>query len=310
MKQTDTILITGGRGFLGKQLTNYLKANGYTNVIQIGRKEVDLTLQQETSTFIKNVNPDIVFHLAANVGGIGANLNSPAKFFYDNLMMGMNVIETCRLVNVKKFIQVGTVCSYPKYTPTPFNEKELYNGYPEETNAPYGIAKRSLHTMLSAYRTQYNFNGIYAIPVNMYGPGDNFNLVSGHVIPVIIQKIQNALDNKSDKIYCYGTGTVTREFIHVSDVARGLCLAAEKYNNSNPINLGTGKDIQIKDLILLISKLMGWKGTIVFDSSMPDGQPKRKLDVTKAMKSLNFKSDISLKLGLKTTIDWYRQNHD
>ena len=302
------ILITGGRGFLGRHLVPELKKLGYSDIRCVGKSDADLVSQYATSRLMCDLSPEIVIHLAANVGGIGANLHAGGQFFYDNMQMGLNAIEFARIAGASKFIQIGTVCSYPKFASIPFKEEDLYRGYPEETNAPYGIAKRALHTMLSAYRHQYNFNGIYLLPVNMYGPGDNFDIVTGHVIPVIINKIQYAIDAKESSIMCYGTGTATREFIHVRDAARGIALATQKHDGPAAVNIGSGSEIQIDSLIYMIAKIMDWDGEVEFNSDMPDGQPKRKLDVHRAKHLFGFEAEIILEKGIQETVRWYRRN--
>jgi GDP-L-fucose synthase len=256
----------------------------------------------------EDMKPDIVIHLAAVVGGIGANRQHPGEFFYKNLMMGVQLIEQARLRNIEKFVAIGTVCAYPKFTPVPFKEDDLWNGYPEETNAPYGLAKKMLLVQSQAYRRQYGFNSIFLLPVNLYGPGDNFDPDSSHVIPALIKKCVDAIENGADHIDCWGTGKVSREFIYAADAAEGILLATELYNGSEPVNIGAGFEITIKELTEKIVKLTGFKGEIRWDSSKPDGQPRRRLDVSKAKKYFGFEAKTSFDEGLKATIDWYKAN--
>jgi len=255
-----------------------------------------------------DMKPDIVIHLAAVVGGIGANRNHPGKFFYENLMMGVQLIEQARIRNIEKFVAIGTVCAYPKMTPVPFKEEDLWNGYPEETNAPYGLAKKMMLVQSQAYRAEYGFNSIFLLPVNLYGPGDNFNPESSHVIPALIKKCINAIENKEKHINCWGTGRASREFIHAQDAADGILLATERYNSSEPVNIGAGFEITIKELVGKIAELTGFKGEIRWDSSKPDGQPRRCLDVSKAKKEFGFTANKDFDHGLKETIDWYIKN--
>jgi len=252
------------------------------------------------------MEPTIVFHLAAEVGGIGANQANPGRFFYANMAMGLHLIEHARLRGIKKFVQVGTVCAYPKFTPIPFREEDLWKGYPEETNAPYGIAKKALLVMLQAYRQQYGLNGIYLLPVNLYGPGDNFDLKSSHVIPALIRKIYHAVDTGAEEVVLWGSGSVSREFLYVEDAARGIAMAAENYDGSEPVNLGTGFEITIKDLVERIKQLTGFKGEIIWDTTRPDGQPRRCLDTTKARELFGFEAQVPFSEGLQRTIDWWR----
>jgi GDP-L-fucose synthase len=256
----------------------------------------------------RDAKPDIVIHLAARVGGIGANRANPGKFFYDNLMMGVQMMEVGRQVGLEKFVAIGTICAYPKFTPVPFKEEDLWNGYPEETNAPYGLAKKMLLVQSQAYRQQYGFNAIYLLPVNLYGPRDNFDPETSHVIPAIIKKIIDAMyepDKPNRPITVWGTGKATREFLYVEDAAEGILLTTERYNKPDPVNLGAGFEISIKDLVKLIAKLTGFKGEIVWDSSKPDGQPRRMLDTSRAEKEFGFKAKVGFEEGLKKTIDWY-----
>ncbi|GAF85547.1 unnamed protein product, partial [marine sediment metagenome] len=256
----------------------------------------------------KDLEPDMVLHLAAEVGGIRANRQQPGRFFYANIAMGLHLIEQARIVGLEKFVQVGTVCAYPKYTQVPFKEDDLWNGYPEETNAPYGIAKKALLVMCQSYRQQYGSNAIYLLPVNLYGPGDNFDLDTSHVIPALIRKCLEALDAHRDKITCWGSGTVSREFLYLDDAAEGILLAAEFYNAPEPVNLGTGREITIKDLVEKIAPLCGFSGKIEWDSSKPDGQPRRRLDTSRAKDYFDFVAQTDLDEGLAKTIDWYKRN--
>ncbi len=255
----------------------------------------------------RDARPDIVIHLAAKVGGIGANRLNPGKFFYDNLMMGVQLIDVGRRTGIEKFVALGTICAYPKFAPIPFKEKDLWNGYPEETNAPYGLAKKMLLVQSQAYHQQYGFNSITLFPVNLYGPRDNFDIESSHVIPALIKKCDDAINNNDSQITVWGAGKATREFLYAEDAAEGILLAAEIFNKPDPVNLGAGFEISIKDLVELIAELTGFTGQFIWDSSKPDGQPRRKLDTTKAQKEFGFKAKISFEEGLKTTIDWYRE---
>lgn len=268
-------------------------------------KELDLRLAANCQKCVRG--RDLVIHLAANVGGIGYNQNHPGRLFYDNAVMGINLIEAARHAKVKKFVQVGTVCAYPKFAPVPFKEENLWDGYPEETNAPYGLAKKMLLAQLQAYRAEYSFNGIYLLPVNLYGPGDNFDPKSSHVIPALIKKFVDAVDKNRNRVIVWGTGKASREFLYVEDAARGIAMAAQKYNKPEPVNLGSHFEIQIRDLVLMIAQMTGFKGKIIWDKTKPEGQPRRKLDVSKAKKYFGFKSEVDFKSGLKKTIEWYKK---
>jgi len=303
------ILLTGGNGFVGTQVTQKLLEIGVSkNQINIPTsRENDLRIMENCLMLTKD--SDIVIHLAGNVGGIGYNREHPGVLFYDNLTMGINLIEASRINKVIKFVCAGTICAYPKNTPVPFQEEELWNGYPEETNAPYGIAKKALLVMLQAYKAEYNFNGIYLLPVNIYGIGDNFNPNSSHVIAAIIKKIHDAKKNNEKSITVWGDGSATREFLYVKDAAEAIVLATEKYNKIEPINIGAGFEISIKDLIKLIAKIMDFKGEIIWDKSKPNGQPRRSLDTTKAKREFGFVAKTNFESGLSQTIDWYvKQN--
>lgn len=302
------IIVTGGAGFLGKLVVEKLRKKGF-KVFVPRKKDFDLTSQSEIRRMFNSVEkPNIVIHLAAVVGGIGANKENPGSFFYENLVMGVHLMEESRINKVEKFVGVGTICSYPKLTPIPFKEKDLWNGYPEETNAPYGLAKKMLLVQGQAYRKQYNFNSIHLLPVNLYGPGDNFDPKSSHVVPALIKKFEDAINNNEKEVEIWGTGKASREFLYVDDAAEGIVLAMEKYDKSEPVNIGASMEITIKDLANKIAKQAGFKGKLVFDSTKPDGQPRRKLDTTKAKKEFGFKAKTSFDKGLKNTIDWYRNN--
>lgn len=300
------ILVTGGMGFLGNHLIKNLiekRKVPKESIRTFSSLELDLTEKENCQKAVKDI--DVVIHLAAKVGGIGANQKHPGSFFYDNLMMGVQLMEASRIAGVQKFIGVGTICSYPKHCPIPFKEEDLWNGYPEETNAPYGLAKKMLLVQAQAYRKEYGFNAISLLPVNMYGPGDNFNPQSSHVIPALIKKIVDA--KKADKKYitAWGTGRATREFLYVEDGAEGIILATEKYDKDKPVNIGASNEITIKDLTELLTKLIGFKGEIRWDTTKPDGQPRRKLDVSIAKNEFGFVSKMSFENGLKKTIDYY-----
>jgi len=292
---------------LGTHLVSQLKDSG-ADVFVPTIKDYDLTDRDQIIAMYKKYPPEIVIHLAAVVGGIGANREHPGQFFYDNLIMGVELIEYARQFKIPKFVALGTVCAYPKFTPVPFKEKDLWDGYPEETNAPYGLAKKMQLVQSQAYRDEYGFNSIFLLPVNLYGPGDNFDPKSSHVIPALIKKCVDAVDAKADSIEVWGDGSATREFLYVEDAARGILLAAEKYNKSDPVNLGSSFEISIKDLVELIAKETGFKGKIKWDSSKPNGQPRRKLDVSRAKKEFGFESTTTFEDGLRKTIKWYREN--
>jgi GDP-L-fucose synthase len=307
--KSKNVLVTGGAGFLGKRVVAELKSRGYEDIFVPRSAEHDLTEQSKVRDLIRSVQPDLVIHLAAVVGGIGANQQNPGKYFYDNLMMGVMLIEECRLGGVEKIVSVGTICAYPKFAPMPFKEDDIWNGYPEETNAPYGLAKKMLLVQSQAYRQQYGFNAVYLLPVNLYGPGDNFHEDSSHVIPALIKKCIDAKNSGAAEIVLWGDGSPTREFLYVDDAARGVVDAAEKYNESLPVNLGSGVEISIKDLSEQIAALTGFKGRVTWDTSKPNGQPRRKLDITRAIEKFGFQSEVDFESGLKSTIDWYVKNH-
>ncbi len=306
------VSVTGGAGFLGSHLVEKLRERGCKNILIPLIEEYNLIDIEAIKRLYRDAKPDIIIHLAAVVGGIGANRANPGKFFYDNIMMGVQMMEQARQFGVEKFVALGTICCYPKFTPVPFKEEDLWNGYPEETNAPYGLAKKMLLVQSQAYRQQYGFNSIFLMPVNLYGPGDNFNPKSSHVIPAIIKRFIDAqtkgLSPKGTvpEITVWGTGKPTREFLYVDDAAEGILLATGKYNKSDPVNLGAGFEISIKDLVELIAKLTGFKGKIIWDKSKPDGQPRRCLDTSRAEKEFGFKAKTCFQEGLKKTIEWYR----
>jgi GDP-L-fucose synthase len=321
------ILVTGGGGFLGSFVVERLKARGCRDIFVPRSKDYDLVEMSAVKRLYSDVKPDIVIHLAARVGGIGANRANPGRFFYDNLMMGVQMMEVGRQTGIEKFVAIGTVCAYPKFAPVPFHEEDLWNGYPEETNAPYGLAKKMLLVQAQAYREQYGFNAIYLVPTNIYGPRDNFDPESSHVIPALIYKFIKAQREASSKqkavgsnsaysivptsysappsVVIWGTGKPTREFLYVEDAAEVILLAAERYNKSDPVNLGAGFEISIKDLVDLIVKLTGFRGKILWDPSKPDGQPRRMLDVSRAEKEFGFKAKTDFEEGLRKTIEWY-----
>lgn len=301
------ILVTGGAGFLGSFVVRKLRKNGYRDIFIPRSKKYNLTQMESVKRVYQDAKPDIVIHLSAKVGGIGANRENPGKFFYDNLMMGVQLMEIGRQKGIEKFVALGTICAYPKFAPIPFKEEDIWNGYPEETNAPYGLAKKMLLVQSQAYRTQYGFNSIYLMPVNLYGPGDNFDPSSSHVIPALIRKCVEAVEQKRDEIVAWGTGKATREFLYVEDCAEAIVLAAERYDKPEPVNIGAGFEISIKDLTYLIAELVGFKGKIVWDASKPDGQPRRCLDTTRAKKEFGFQASTDFKDGLSATISWYQR---
>ena len=302
------IAVTGGAGFLGQVLIEKLKRRGCGEPFVPLIEDYDLRTGDGIGRFLRDAEPDVIIHLAAVVGGIGANRENPGSFLYDNLIMGTRLIEESRLAGVSKFVCLGTICAYPKFTPVPFKEEELWNGYPEETNAPYGLAKKILLVQLQAYREQYGFNGIYLLPVNLYGPRDNFDYRSSHVIPALIRKCVEARRRGLPKVECWGTGKATREFLYVDDCAEGILLATENHDDSEPINLGSGSEISIRDLAEKIAALTGFEGELVWDSSKPDGQPRRCLDTTRARERLGFEARTTLEQGLAETIAWYESS--
>jgi GDP-L-fucose synthase len=299
------VLVTGGNGFLGARVVQQLTLQGATKIFAPRSRDYDLVNHTDVVRVLADFQPDIVIHLAARVGGIGANRTNPGKFFYDNLMMGVQLMEASRLSGVAKFVAIGTICAYPKFTPVPFKEENLWDGYPEETNAPYGLAKKMLLVQAQSYRQQYGFNAIYLLPVNLYGPGDNFDLQTSHVIPALIRKCREAIAEKRDRIVLWGTGSPTREFLYVEDAAEGIVLAAEKYDSSEPVNLGSSREISIRDLATLVAEMTGFGGQIVWDASQPDGQPRRALDTSRAKREFGFAASTPLEVGIRKTIDWY-----
>jgi len=293
-----SIIVTGGAGFLGKNVVNKLKERGCSKIFIPLIEEYDLKNIESIKKFYSLAKPDVVIHLAAVVGGIGANRENPGSFFYDNLMMGVQLMEQARLDNVEKFVAIGTICAYPKFTPVPFKEDDLWNGYPEETNAPYGLAKKMLLVQSQAYRQQYGFNSIFLLPANLYGPGDNFDPRSSHVIPALIKKFYEAKADNSPEVVVWGTGKATREFLYVADCAEAIVLATEKYDKSEAVNIGAGFEISIKELVEKISGIMDYKGRIVWDTDKPDGQPRRCLDTTRAQKEFGFVAKMGFEQGL------------
>lgn len=308
MLKQKRITVTGGKGFLGSHLLKKLKDEGCRHIEIADRPEYDLTDIADIRRMYKETKPQIVIHLAAKVGGIGFNQEKPAELFYDNLIMGTQLLHEAHLRNIEKFVALGTICAYPKFTPVPFKEDDIWNGYPEETNAPYGLAKKMMLVQSQAYRQQYGFNSIFLLPVNLYGPGDNFDPRSSHVIPALIKKCFDALDRHSDTLDVWGTGTATREFFYVEDAAEAIYLATLSYNKSEPVNIGAGFEISIKELTEMIAGLSGFRGKITWDKSKPDGQPRRMLDTAKAARELGFISKTDLAAGLMKTIEWYKEN--
>jgi GDP-L-fucose synthase len=301
------VMVTGGAGFLGSAVVRHLREAGATEIFVPLVEDYDLRTLSDIDRALADGKPDLIIHLAAIVGGIGANRENPGRFFYDNSIMGIQLIEQARQTGVGKFVVIGTVCAYPKFTPVPFHEEDLWNGYPEETNAPYGLAKKMLLVQAQAYRDQYGFNAIYLLPVNLYGPGDNFNPESSHVIPALIKKCIDARESGESFIEAWGTGSASREFLYVDDAARGIVLAAERYDGRDPINLGVGSEITIRDLLELIAHLTGFSGEIRWDHSKPDGQPRRALDTSRAREAFGFTAGTSFEDGLRATIEWYER---
>jgi GDP-L-fucose synthase len=306
--QDRRVCVTGGAGFLGKVVVRKLRELGVKDIFIPNIEDYDLVKLVDIDRMLKDANANMIIHLAAQVGGIGANSEHPAEFFYNNLMMGVQLMHRAWETSVEKFIAIGTICAYPKYTPVPFNEANLWDGYPEETNAPYGLAKKMLLVQAQSYRQQYGYNAIFLLPVNLYGPGDNFNPKSSHVIPALIRKCIEANEAGLDEIEVWGDGSPTREFLYVEDAAEGILLAAEKYNGDEPVNLGSGYEISIKDLVELIARLAGFKGSLVWDTSKPNGQPRRALDTNRARNYFGFEAKMRFEEGLKNTIEWYRAN--
>ncbi len=308
MKLNEKLLITGGRGFLGRRVVDAFKNRGFINIIAPTSKEFDLREQDKVRQLMAEYKPQTIIHLAARIGGIQANSNNPGEFFYDNAIMGIMLMEEARRIGVNKFVTIGTVCAYPKLLSIPFSEEDLWQGYPEETNAPYGLAKKMLLVQGQSYRKQYDFNASYLLPANLYGPADNFNPDSSHVIPALIQKFVEAVRHNEEEVLVWGDGTATREFLFVDDCARAIMLAAEKYDSSEPVNIGSGQEISINDLAILIARLTNYKGKIKWDNSKPNGQPRRSLNIERAKKSFGFTAQTYLEDGLKQTIDWYSSN--
>ena len=311
IRQNDTIVITGGTVFLGHAVVSKLKQRGYTNVVPLGSSDYDLRNFDAVESMYNHKQPDVVIHLAATVGGIGANKENPGRFMYENLVMGTNLIELGRHEDLKKCIMVGTVCDYPKFTPVPFKEEDIWNGYPEETNAPYGIAKKALMQLIISYKEQYGFNGINLIPVNMYGPHDNFDPKISHVIPALILKFHQAMrPEPHSPMSIWGTGSASREFLYVEDCAEAIVRAMAHHDDPQPINIGTNAEITIKDLSHLIANKMGYSGHMIFDTTKPDGQPRRCLNTDRAKREFDFVAKTSFEEGIEKTIKWFRENYD
>ncbi len=306
--KNERITVTGGKGFLGKHLSKKLQDNGYHKIAVADLPEYNLVNLGDVQRMYEDTKPDIVIHLAAKVGGIGFNQENPASLFYDNIMMGVQLIHEGNLRKIDKFVALGTICAYPKFTPVPFQENDLWNGYPEETNAPYGLAKKMMLVQSQAYRQQYGFNSIFVLPVNLYGPGDNFDPRSSHVIPALIKKCVDAITFEEREIIVWGTGKATREFFYVEDAAEAIILAMEKYNKSDPVNIGAGFEISIRDLVGLIIELTGFQGKVIWDETKPDGQPRRMLDTARAYHEFGFKAQTDFRAGLAKTIEWYRSH--
>ena len=304
------VCVTGGDGFLGSFVQKTLRERGANNIFIPLIDDYDLTEKDNIQRMLSEAEPDIIIHLAALAGGIGANRARPAEFFYKNLMMGVPLMHEAWKFGVSKFVAIGTICAYPKFTPVPFKEENLWEGYPEETNAPYGLAKKMLLVQAQAYREQYGFNAIYLLPVNLYGPGDNFNLETSHVIPALIRKMIDAVDQGVEEVVLWGDGSPTREFFFAGDAARGIVMAAERYQGSEPVNLGAGMEISIKDLAEIIAESSGFTGSIVWDTSKPNGQPRRALDTERAKEYFGFVAEMPFEEGIEKTIEWYRENKD
>jgi len=302
------VCVTGGAGFLGSHLVENLRKRGAGNVFVPRIEEYDLTKLEDIQRMLKDAQPNVIIHLAAVVGGIGANRAHPAEFFYKNLVMGTHLMHIAWEQGVEKFVAIGTICAYPKFTPIPFREEELWNGYPEETNAPYGLAKKMLLVQAQAYRQEYGYNAVFLLPVNLYGPRDNFNPESSHVIPAMIRRYIEAQERGDEEVVMWGDGSPTREFLYVEDAAEAIALASERYNDSEPVNLGSGMEISIKDLAVLIARLTGFEGKITWDTSKPNGQPRRALDVSRAEKFFGFRAQMSFDEGLRRTVAWYMEN--
>jgi GDP-L-fucose synthase len=304
----QSVIVTGGSGFLGSYVVQKLRDAGAKDIFIVRKKDYDLRREENAERLFRDFPATMVIHMAAVVGGIGANRAHPGQFFYENMTMGLFLMEHARLANVPKFVTIGTICEYPKFTPTPFREETLWDGYPEETNAPYGLAKKMLLVQGNSYRQEYGFNSIHLLPVNLYGPGDNFDPASSHVIPAIIRKCDEAIQAGQDSITLWGDGTPTREFVYAPDAAEGIVLAAERYNDPDPVNIGSGNEISIRHLAEIIVDHMGFKGEIRWDTAQPNGQPRRRLDVSRAAEHFGFRAHTSFEDGLRATIDWYRQH--
>ena len=303
--RTQRVLVTGGTGFLGTHVVRKLREKQCAATFAPPHSEYDLRDQEQVIRIYRDTQPTLIIHLAAVVGGIGANRERPGEFFYDNLMMGAHLFHEAWRAGIPKFVAIGTICAYPKFTPVPFKEEHLWDGYPEETNAPYGLAKKMLLVQSQAYRDQYDYNSIFLLPVNLYGPGDNFDMRSSHVIPALILKCMNALESGAQEIVVWGDGSATREFLYVEDAADAILLASERYNSSDPVNLGSGEEISIKDLVHKIADVVGFDGRITWDRSKPNGQPRRKLDTSRAAERFGFKATTSFDEGLRRTVAWY-----
>ncbi len=306
--QEQRVIVTGGAGFLGSFVVAGLKTRGCTNIVVPRSRDCNLLDRAAIARLFEDTRPTMVLHLAAVVGGIGANREHPGKFFYENAIMGIELIEQARQFHLSKLLVAGTICAYPKFTPVPFQEEDLWNGYPEETNAPYGVAKKAILVQCQAYRQEYGLNAVFLLPVNLYGPRDNFDPQTSHVIPALIKKCVDARERGDKFIECWGTGTPTREFLYVEDAAEGILRAAEHYNKPDPVNLGSGREISVRDLAILIAKLAGFAGEIRWDPTKPDGQPRRCLDVEKAQREFGFQARTPFEEGLRKTIQWYEEN--
>jgi GDP-L-fucose synthase len=304
------VVVTGGHGFLGSFVAEKLRERGTSELFLPRSRDFDLRSSDDVERLFTETRPDVVIHLAAVVGGIGANRRHPGRYFYENAIMGLQIIESARRHHLAKLVCLGTVCSYPKFTPVPFREDDLWNGYPEETNAPYGLAKKMLLTQLQSYRNEYGFPGIYLVPVNLYGPRDNFDLESSHVIPALVRKCVEARDSRASKIVVWGTGQATREFLYVEDAAEAIVLAAEEYDKPDPVNLGSGEEISIRDLVAQVKDLVGFTGSIEWDHTQPDGQPRRRLDTTRAQNEFGWSARTPIREGLEKTMAWFVENHE
>jgi len=307
-RDLGTVVVTGVHGFLGRRVVETLRRHGHDRVVPVGRRDFDLVDRNAARSLFERHAPDTVVHLAAVVGGIGANRRHPGRFFFENLMMGLHAVEEARLHGVTKFVAVGTICAYPKFTPVPFREDDLWNGYPEDTNAPYGLAKKMLLVQAQAYRAEYGFNAIYLLPVNLYGPGDNFDPASSHVIPALIRRFSEAAAAQAPTVTVWGTGTASREFLYVDDCAEAITLAAERYDGAEPVNVGAGREMSIAELVERIAACTGYRGEIAWDRSKPDGQPRRCLDVSRARELFGFEATTPFDEGLRRTCEWYRDN--